>query len=65
MIKGITVTLYEKKETGTDPFGHSVYKEIPVSASLNSKLSGWNAASISCSCPQRLKRGQDIICLTR
>ena len=24
MIKGIKVTLYEKKETGTDPFGHPV-----------------------------------------
>ena len=30
MIKGITVTLYEKKETGTDPFGHPVYEEMPV-----------------------------------
>ena len=30
MIKGIKVTLYEKKETGTDPFGHPVYEEMPV-----------------------------------
>ena len=30
MIKGITVTLFEKKETGRDPFGHPVYEEVPV-----------------------------------
>ena len=29
MIKGITVTLYEKKETGKDPFGHPVYEQMP------------------------------------
>ena len=29
MIKGITVTLYEKQEMGKDPFGHPVYKEYP------------------------------------
>lgn len=30
MIKGITVTLYEKKEAGKDPFGHQLYEEFPV-----------------------------------
>lgn len=30
MIKGITVTLYEKVETGQDPFGHPIYDETPV-----------------------------------
>lgn len=30
MIKGITVTLLEKTETGKDGFGHPVYKENPV-----------------------------------
>lgn len=30
MIKGITVTLYEKAETGQDPFGHPIYDETPV-----------------------------------
>ena len=27
MIKGITVTLYEKRKTGEDPFGHPIYEE--------------------------------------
>lgn len=30
MIKGITVTLYEKKRIDTDAFGKPVYSEIPV-----------------------------------
>lgn len=30
MIKGITVTLYEKKRTGEDEFKHPVYTEYPV-----------------------------------
>lgn len=30
MIKGITVTLYEKKKTGEDPFGNPTYEEYPV-----------------------------------
>ena len=30
MIKGITVTLYEKKRIDTDAFGNPVYSEIPV-----------------------------------
>ena len=29
-MKGITVTLYERVQTGTDPFGHPVYEETPV-----------------------------------
>ena len=30
MIKGITVTLYEKESAGTDGFGHPIYDEYPV-----------------------------------
>ena len=30
MIKGITVTLYERKKTGKDPFGNPAYEEHPV-----------------------------------
>lgn len=30
MIRGITVTLYEKKETGKDAFEHPIYAETPV-----------------------------------
>lgn len=30
MIKGITVTLYEKQQTGTDDFGAPVYAETAV-----------------------------------
>lgn len=30
MIKGITVTLYERKEVGKDDFNHPVYEETPV-----------------------------------
>ena len=30
MIHGITVRLYEKKQTGTDAFGAPVYEETPV-----------------------------------
>lgn len=30
MIKGITVKLYERTATGTDPFGHTTYAEEPV-----------------------------------
>lgn len=30
MIKGITVILYEKKETGADAFNRPIYEEIPV-----------------------------------
>lgn len=30
MIRGITVTLYEKQQTGTDAFGAPVYAETPV-----------------------------------
>ena len=29
-IKGITVTLYEVEQTGTDPVGAPVYEEIPI-----------------------------------
>lgn len=29
-MKGITVTLYERVQAGTDPFGHPVYEETPV-----------------------------------
>lgn len=29
MIKGITITLFEKKKIGYDPFKHPVYEEIP------------------------------------
>lgn len=29
-MRGITVTLYEKQESGTDPFGNAVYTETPV-----------------------------------
>lgn len=29
-LKGITVTLYEKEQTGTDAFGDPVYTETPV-----------------------------------
>lgn len=29
-MKGITVTLYERVQSGTDPFGHPVYEETPV-----------------------------------
>lgn len=30
---GITVTLYERTQTGTDAFNHPVYTEIPASVS--------------------------------
>lgn len=30
MIKGITVTLYEKKEIGKDAFNHPIYEEATV-----------------------------------
>lgn len=30
MIKGTTVTLYEKKKTGVDAFNHPVYEEHPA-----------------------------------
>lgn len=30
MIKGITVTLYERRETGVDGFGNPTYTEEPV-----------------------------------
>jgi len=30
MIKGITITLYEKIKSGVDEFNHSVYTETPV-----------------------------------
>lgn len=30
MIKGITVKLYEKVETGEDEFGHPIYEEVAV-----------------------------------
>ena len=30
MIKGIPVILYEKTQTGTDPFGDPIYQETPV-----------------------------------
>lgn len=30
MIRGITVTLYEKEDTGRDDFGAPVFKETPV-----------------------------------
>ena len=30
LIKGITVTLYEKTETGRDRFNHPIYTETPV-----------------------------------
>ena len=28
-IKGITITLFDKKETGKDPFGTPIYEEVP------------------------------------
>lgn len=31
MIKGITVTLYERTQTGVDEFGEPIFDEIPVS----------------------------------
>lgn len=30
IIKGITVTLYEKVQTGSDPFNKAIYTETPV-----------------------------------
>lgn len=30
LIKGITITLYEKTQTGTDPFNRPVFSEHPV-----------------------------------
>lgn len=30
MIKGITVILYEEKQTGTDPFGAPIIEEVPI-----------------------------------
>ena len=30
MLRGMTVTLYEQTQTGTDPFGAPVYAETPV-----------------------------------
>lgn len=33
MIKGITVTLYEKTASGTDEFNRTVYTEAPVAVS--------------------------------
>lgn len=30
MLKGITVTLYEKRQTGLDAFNRPVFEEIPV-----------------------------------
>lgn len=33
MIRGITVRLYEKRQTGTDAFNASVYTETPVDVS--------------------------------
>ena len=37
-IKGITVVLYEKARTGTDPFNKPIYSETPVS--VNNVLVG-------------------------
>lgn len=31
ILKGITVTLYVKTQTGTDPFGNPEYTEVPTS----------------------------------
>lgn len=30
MLKGITITLLDRVETGRDPFGNSIYQEQPV-----------------------------------
>ena len=30
MIKGITVKLYDKVQTGEDEFGHPIYKEVAI-----------------------------------
>lgn len=30
MLKGIAVTLYEKTQTGVDPFNKPIYEEMPV-----------------------------------
>lgn len=30
MIKGITITLINKLETGKDPFGASIYSDVPI-----------------------------------
>lgn len=35
-MKGITVTLYEKTQTGTDPLGHPIF--TPVAASVDNVL---------------------------
>lgn len=29
-MRGLTVTLYERTQTGTDPFGAPIYTEVPV-----------------------------------
>lgn len=33
MLQGVTVTLYEKKQTGTDAFGQPIYCEKPAQVS--------------------------------
>ena len=33
LIKGQTITLYSKTQTGSDPFGQAVYEETPVEVS--------------------------------
>lgn len=30
LLKGITVTLWERMKTGTDPFGADIFEEVPV-----------------------------------
>ena len=30
MIKGITITLIDKQEAGKDPFGATIYEDVPV-----------------------------------
>lgn len=30
LIRGMTITLYEKKEVGTDPFGKPITEEVPI-----------------------------------
>lgn len=29
-MRGITVTLYERTQTGTDPLNHPIYEDVPV-----------------------------------
>ena len=39
MIKGITVTLYEKEKINEDAFGKPIYKETPIKVKNSTLLS--------------------------